>query len=375
MTEPNIDSDPRPPDPPSSEQVLDFAGLVGDVYAVQDVTALAQPPGAVRLRGEFLVPSDQAYETLAPRFQGRGYTLLFRQEEGRPVLILTPGLPAVGGGRPWLNLLLLVATILSTLYVGAAMTATSMEDIWHNPLMGWPFAASLMAILGVHELSHYFVARHFGVSVSLPYFIPVPLPPFGTMGAFISMRTPPPNRQASLLVGAAGPIGGLLVAIPVLILGLKLSYVSPLPVGEPYWMEGNSILYALMKVLIFGRLLPAGGVDVFLHPAAFAGWAGLLVTGLNLIPAGQLDGGHIVASLLGDQARILTYVLTGGLLLMGFIWQGWFLWALLIFMFGRRRAIPLDDVTPLGMPGKLLVAAMVLLFVLVFTPIPLEIFG
>jgi membrane-associated protease RseP (regulator of RpoE activity) len=140
-------------------------------------------------------------------------------------------------------------------------------------------------------------------------------------------------------------------------------------------MEGNSILYALIKVLLFGRFLPSGGWDVFLHPVAFAGWAGLLVTGLNLIPAGQLDGGHIVAAALGDRARTLTMALTGALALMGLLWQGWFLWALLVFFFGRRRAVPLDDVTPLKPWEKGLAAAMMVLFVLVFTPIPLEVFA
>ncbi|MGQ9585904.1 MAG: site-2 protease family protein [Anaerolineae bacterium] len=363
------------PGPVASERLEDLLDLVGDVFALRDVTALAQPPGGVRLRGEFLVPSDKAYRTLAPRFGVRGYTVLFRQEGERPTLILVPGLPSAGKDRHWLNLLLLVVTLLSTLWVGATLTATSMEEIRQNPLIGWPFALSLMAILGAHELSHYFMSRRFGVSVTLPYFIPMPFGPFGTMGAFINMRTPPPNRRAALLIGSAGPLGGLVVAIPVLILGLKLSTVAPLPAGEPYWMEGNSLLYAVIKALIFGQFLPANGLDVLLHPVAFAGWAGLLVTGLNLIPAGQLDGGHIVASLLGDRARTLTFVLVGGLILLGFVWQGWYLWAFLVYLFGRRRAIPLDDVTRLGATGGVLAGAMILLFLLLFTPIPLEFFA
>lgn len=353
----------------------ELAREAGDVFAVVDVTALPQPPGALRLRGHFLVPTDRAYQALAPRLRARGYTVLFRWERKEPVILVVPGVLASGQSRPWLNLLLLVATILSTLWVGATMTATSEAEIVRNPLIGWPFALSLMAILGAHELSHYFVSRRLGVSVSLPYFIPLPVGPFGTMGAFINMRTPPPNRRAALLIGMAGPLGGLVVALPVLLLGLSLSTVEPLPVGQPFMMEGNSLLYALIKVLMFGRFLPSGGWDVFLHPVAFAGWAGFLVTGLNLIPAGQLDGGHIVASVLGDQARTLTLVLTGGLVLMGLLWQGWFLWALLVFLFGRRRAIPLDDVTPLRAWEKGVALAMMVLFVLVFTPIPLEVFA
>ena len=219
------------------------------------------------------------------------------------------------------------------------------------------------------------VIRSMPGSFSAVTFIPMPAGPFGKMGAFINMRTPPPNRRAALLVGAAGPIGGLLVAIPVLILGLRLSTVMPLPTSEPYMMEGNSILYALLKLFVFGRFLPSGGVDVMLHSVAFAGWAGLLVTGLNLIPAGQLDGGHVLASLLGDRAKVFTYLISGGLLLMGIIWEGWFLWALLVFMFGRRRAVPLDDVSGLRPRETLLAGAVLILFILVFTPTPLEFVG
>jgi membrane-associated protease RseP (regulator of RpoE activity) len=131
------------------------------------------------------------------------------------------------------------------------------------------------------------------------------------------------------------------------------------------------LLYLFLKAVVFGRVLPAEGMDVFLHPVAFAGWAGLFVTALNLVPAGQLDGGHIVGAVLGDRSVMLNYVLIGAMLLLGFLlWEGWFLWAVLLYAFSRRRAAPMDDVTPLTPRERAIALAMMVLFVLVFMPTP-----
>ena len=161
------------------------------------------------------------------------------------------------------------------------------------------FGATLMGILLCHELGHYVIARRRGVDVSLPYFIPVPpVITLGTLGAVIRMRRPIADRNTLFDVGAAGPVAGLVVAIPLLVVGLTL---SKLGVTKPDDMiEGNSILYALLKYAVFGRWLPADGVDVDLHPMAFAGWVGLLITMINLMPIGQLDGGHVARAALGD---------------------------------------------------------------------------
>ena len=140
-------------------------------------------------------------------------------------------------------------------------------------------------------------------------------------------------------------------------------------------MEGNSILYASLKFLVFGRFLPSGGEDVLLHPVALAGWAGLLVTSLNLIPAGQLDGGHIATALLGPKARYLTWAIVGIVLLLGIWWRGWLLWAVLIFVFSRVQAAPLDDISPLT-PSQVAFAVLLLvLFALLFAPLPLQVVG
>lgn len=164
---------------------------------------------------------------------------------------------------------------------------------------GPAFAATLMGILLCHELGHYVVSRRHRIDVSLPYFIPLPpVISVGTLGAVIRMRKPIEDRNALFDVGAAGPIAGLVVAIPLLVVGLMRSHVEPIQPGD--MLEGNSIVYALLKYAVFGRWLPSGGVDVRLHPMADAGWFGLLLTVINLMPIGQLDGGHIARAALGQ---------------------------------------------------------------------------
>ncbi|HEU4614171.1 MAG TPA: site-2 protease family protein, partial [Kofleriaceae bacterium] len=179
---------------------------------------------------------------------------------------------------------------------GGLFLACCVTTTW---LGGAAFGATLMGILTCHELGHYMVGRRHGVEVSMPYFIPLPpVATLGTMGAVIRMNKPIEDRRKLFDVGAAGPIAGLVVAIPLLVIGLYLSDLGPLKPGDS--LEGNSILYALLKYAVFGRWLPGDGVDVQLHPMALAGWVGLLVTMINLMPIGQLDGGHIAKSTLGD---------------------------------------------------------------------------
>jgi membrane-associated protease RseP (regulator of RpoE activity) len=245
-------------------------------------------------------------------------------------------------------------------------------DLW----LGLPYCLSLMTILGAHELGHYFAARYHKVPVSLPYFIPLPLPPIGTMGAFIRLKAPVTSKRALLDVGAAGPLAGLVFAIPILIYGLSISPIQPLP--ESYSLEGNSILYALAKFAVKGQLLPNGTEDVFLSQVAWAGWVGLLVTGLNLIPVGQLDGGHIAYALFGERARLLYWPVLVTLLVLALftlITSGivtWLVWAVLIFFLGRVYAEPLDDVTPLDRRRRILAIISLVAFFLVFVPIPLR---
>ena len=262
---------------------------------------------------------------------------------------------------------------------------------------GIAFGATLMGILMCHELGHYVVARRWGVDVSLPYFIP--LPPYlslGTLGAVIRMRTPIHDRRALFDVGAAGPVAGLIVAIPLLVIGLSLSEVGP-PQPNSY-IEGNSILYALLKYAVHGRWLPGGGVDVNLHPMALAAWVGLLVTMINLMPIGQLDGGHVARAALGDSHEkwsgrlhialpIIGFTVVGVMIAMarhaGRDWSDslsyasngglpWLIWTLLLGWMRRSAGMyhpPVGDV-PLDPLRKKLAVGMLILFLLIATPVP-----
>jgi len=355
--------------------------------------------------------SLKAYDQLVEWLKPYNLTALFREEDGKHLIFIIPPLPTAKTSNPKVNLVLFILTLISVMLSGALFGMT--ENLPTNGLQaalqvaqtGWPFAVALLAILGAHEFGHYFAGRYHGVNVTLPYFIPFPFSPIGTMGAFIQMKGLPKNKRELLDIGIAGPLAGLIVAVPVLMIGLSLSHVeaipSILPAGQVMQLEGNSLIYLFLKWLRFGQLLPQpvdygnvapwlywvkyfftgqplplGGLDVTIHPVAWAGWTGLLVTALNLIPAGQLDGGHIFSLLFGRKVarRIYPFLIaiTAGL---GFLWSGWWLWAALIFFFGRTFAEPLDDITQLDPPRKWLAALMLIIFLLVFTPVPLVVIG
>lgn len=362
--------------PPST--YIEVEGLrrdIADLFYVFDTTLDYPEPDFVRFRGKFLVDTADCYDDLRVRFEGHGYTPLIREEDGRLALIGLPGVFEPTEPARWVNLVLLIATILSTLLVGSLYGAETTDQIWQI-WRGWPFALSIMLILGTHEMGHYTAARYHKVPVTLPYFIPMPLSAIGTLGAFIRLQAPVKNRRALLDVGAAGPLAGFLVAIPILVYGLITSITAPISAGA--MIEGNSLLYALTKLAIFGQILPTNGIDVQLNQVAWAGWVGLLVTGINLIPLGQLDGGHIAYTLLGDRARMLFWpvialllLITGYSYLVGTPAYTWLLWVGLLIFMGRTYAQPLDDVTPLDPRRKVVAIISLVLFFLVFVPLPL----
>lgn len=355
--------------------------LLRGVYAIEDITFESTSHEvlrgrSIRVRGRFLIDTARAYARLAPQCRARGYTLMFRREGDEAFIRIVEGVIRPSPNNVWVPLVLAVATIVSVLFSYVVFWETpdlTWTSIRNSLGKGWAFTLSLLAIIVAHELGHYFVARHFGVAVTLPHLIPFPLSPFGTMGAVIREKDIPRDRSVKMLIGAAGPIAGLAVGIPVVLIGLRLSEVMPLPVTGAYSMEGNSLLYAALKFVTFGRLLPSQGEDVFLHPVALAGWAGLLVTFLNLMPAGQLDGGHVAYALFGPRARYLTWGIIVLALALAFLWPGWFLWAILVFVLARASVPPLDDVTPLTLEQKIIAVLLLVTFVLTFTPVPLRI--
>lgn len=325
----------------------------------------------VSFAGHLLISADEAYSTLSERFRPLGYIPLLRRAGPLDVVLAVPGEMPSLTTRYAIAIALFAATFLSVLFTGAMNEQQPGQSF--DLLVGLPFAVSLLAILGAHEMGHFLMARHLRVAASPPFFIPMPLTLFGTMGAVMQMKAPPRNRRQLLAIAVAGPLAGLVVALPVLVVGLLLSKVQAVPVGGPIFQEGNSILYAGIKFLLFGRFLPANGIDVFLHPLALAGWAGLLVTALNLMPAGQLDGGHVAYVLLGERARNLTWIIIAALLGLSFLWQGWLLWAALVFLFGRAHAVPLDDITPIGPRERAIAILMAVIFVAIFMPVPMNI--
>lgn len=351
----------------------ELESAVQEVLDIYKVSYDPPAPASVAFTGRLRVDSETAYARLDKAFAAQDYhTLLTTDDQNQHVVLAIKGRIRPRPRPWWPNALLLVLTFFSLLYVGALQQASidgqTEVALWE----GLPYALSLLLILGAHELGHFFAARHHKVNVTLPYFIPMPLFFFGTLGAFIQLREPMRNRKMLFDIGAAGPLAGLVIAIPVLLLGLATSPVEPFPT-ETYIIEGDSLLYAAAKTLIYGRYLPSGGEDVFINQLAKAGWTGLFITGLNLIPLGQLDGGHVIFTLLGRRAQRLYLPLIILFLMLSVFNTSWLLWTMLLFFLGRIYATPMDTVTPLDSRRRVLGWATLAIFVLVFVPNPLNI--
>jgi membrane-associated protease RseP (regulator of RpoE activity) len=278
---------------------------------------------------------------------------------------------AVQPGRkfPLLHLVLFLGTLLTTTMAGAFQQGA---DPFTHPAalaQGLPFALTLMAILFSHEMGHYLFAQAHGVRASLPYFIPG-LPFFvGTFGAFIRLKSLPADRNALFDVGAAGPWAGVIVAVPAVVIGLALSEVRPLSPLDGGLVLGDSFLFSVLTRLALG--VSADDVSVILHPVALAGWFGLFVTFLNLLPVGQLDGGHVVYSLSGGAHRWVSRAAVATIFLLGFQgWQGWFVWVALLFMLGLDHPPIHDAFSPLDRRRTFYAWCTVGLFVLTFMPVP-----
>jgi len=344
--------------------------LVG-VFAIENWQIV---DGIVRFHGRLLIEPEAAMTILSQRVEPYGYIPMIRSPE--EIALVRQRARSAGSSATWkgwpLNLLLFLATLLTTLFVGALMEGAQPLSDPLSLIQGVPFSASLMLILGFHELGHYLTARAYGVQVSLPYFIPLPLPPMGTMGAIIRMRSPIPNRKVLFDIGVAGPLLGLVFAVPVLIVGLLLSPVQS-PSG-PVLQEGNSLAYLFLKWLVKGQIPP--GFDVILHPMALAGWLGLFVTALNLMPLSQLDGGHIAYAMLGRGHRKIVWLFLAalGILFVVTRWQGWLVWVALAIGLGLRHPPPLDDLTLLDPPRRVLAVLALFLLVVLITPIPFTVY-
>jgi membrane-associated protease RseP (regulator of RpoE activity) len=341
----------------------------------------------VVFRGDLRVAHERAVDVLLERFAPLGYTPVLRADGAGVVVQAWPALGLAERPQQTKALILFGLTVVSTFLAGWFFSGSETFDRYRGlQFPGWvvsgtPFAVTLLAILGVHELGHYFTARHYGASVSLPYFIPLPpiyvpvlavvIPTFGTLGAVIRMRSLARDRNVLFDIAAAGPLAGLLVAIPALILGLTWSHVVPTTGDHGFGGFGHSLFTRMFVYLRFG---PTPGMDVMTHPMADAAWVGCFVTALNLFPVGQLDGGRIAYALSGRTHRTFGITAWVVMLAMGALTGSgnWFVWAaLLFFVVGFDHSPTLDDLTPLTPARRLLGVACLILLVLLIPPIPL----
>jgi len=273
-----------------------------------------------------------------------------------------------------LHLFLFILTLFSTLIAGAMQTGTDILKEPEKIYKGLPFALTLMTILLGHEFSHYFAARRHNTKATLPYFIPAP--PFisiiGTFGAFIKMKSPIITRKALIDIGASGPIVGFIISVIVSIVGLSLSKVVAIRETEGALRLGDSLLFSFLSNISLNY--QTGSQDILLHPVAFAGWIGLFVTSLNLIPVGQLDGGHIAYALLGEKHVYLSKILVLVMVPLGLLlWPGWAIWAVLLLILGLRHPPVLYREASLDPKRRFIGWIALVIFVLTFIPVPFKI--
>ena len=322
---------------------------------------------------------EKNFDLLRKSLSEKGYIPMLRYEKGEHIIYVM-NKPIRKEKSVLINITLLIATVITTVLTGSILymghfdiwTITNVINVFNIKNLfygGMLFAFPLMSILFVHEMGHYFTSKKHGIKTSLPFFMPIPpiLPSFniGTFGALISSSDPMPNKKALFDVGISGPIAGFLVAIPVTILGIMFSI--PAPLSEPVSGEimlGGSILFSFLSSTILN--IPAG-TPIDLSLTAFAGWVGLLITSINLLPAGQLDGGHIFRAVLGRKQKY-----AGWIAIFILIFTGWTFFAIIIvFMMGMMHPPPLNDDTDIDLRRKLLFFVALIILVICFIPVPI----
>ncbi len=346
--------------------VLPSSAAGGEVGRLRALVAKYFPVYETRVTTNSLVlavqvdPASMAekFDELRRELWPMNYVPMLRQQPGETVVEVLRR-PQRTTWRPYTNVVMLVITAFTCLFAGAFLwvayvggTALNSSSLLWG---GLTFALPLMAILGFHELAHFLVARYHHVEASLPFFVPMP-PPFvifGTFGAFISLREPIPDRRTLLDIGASGPIAGFLIAIPITAFGLFLTQHNPivLPLTNcgpvffsiPY---GNLVIGSSALFYALSLFFPASLVGN-MNPLAIAGWVGLLVTAINLLPAGQLDGGHVFRALFGPRAVYVSWAAVVALFILGVFYPGWWIFGFLVLILGARHPPPLNDITPL----------------------------
>lgn len=356
--------------PDVTAYVEEIRALVARHFSVYEVTVNYD---AVRL----MVRTDEStlggkFEDLRKELKQR-HLIPFINYSGGEHSITVVRSPPPRKGNLWINRALLAITFITTTLAGTLLWADysgasdwlTAGNVAYGALF---FALPLMSILGVHELSHYIASKRHGVDASLPYFIPS-IPPFGTFGAFISMREPMPNRKALVDIGIAGPLGGLAVTIPVALIGLYLTGQGH-PVSGAVGDGGVMAIFIQPLYQMLAMFVPLKE-NMALHPTAFAAWVGFLVTAINLLPIGQLDGGHVARGVLGDRAKYVGYATFLFLAIMTLFYDGWFLFAMLVFLLGLKHPAPLNDVTRIDKRSIVLGVAGLVVLAMTFVPQPI----
>jgi membrane-associated protease RseP (regulator of RpoE activity) len=359
------------------------------VYFLQNIE---YRPQAVICRGQLRMDAAEAYERIKENIQEKfsdRFILIFQEGfNGKPFFVLVPNPQLAKNNphaqekltRPGLALIMLFTTLLTTTFVGMQVAGSKIEQLQSQPTIffkGLPYALALMTILGLHELGHYFTSRRYKIRSTLPYFIPMPLF-LGTFGAFIQIRSPIPNRKALFDVGIAGPFTGFVATLPLLIWGLAHSEIvsNTTQLGLLSGQSLNalnpqySILVALIAKMVLGAKLTANSV-ISLHPVAVAGVFGLIITALNLMPVGQLDGGHIIHAMFGQRnALVIAQIARLLLLLVSLIQPEFFLWAIIVLFIPLIDEPALNDVTELDSKRDFWGLAAMALLVLIILPLP-----
>lgn len=322
----------------------ELAGKISQFFSIYDIQ---HENGNIFFFG---IPKEDIriiYQKLWQVFTEKGYDFSIKYELGEHIIIASPFKQA--GEKRWINVVLALATVITTMVMGSFLFGADPVSNPSHVLKGIPFTIAIMTVLGSHEAGHYLVARKHGMNTSLPYFIPFPSI-IGTMGAIIKHRGPIPNRKALFDVGVSGPLIGLFVSIVVTIIGLLLPPVAQTTAGFQIQLGIPPLFDFITRFIHVDEAAP-------LHPVAFAGWVGMLVTALNLIPAGQLDGGHVLRAMLGEKARHVSTIMPFLLISLGFYltyFQNrdgflWVMWGLFLSFFAAAgHPKPLDDEVPLG---------------------------
>lgn len=361
----------------AAAEIERIKGVVSRYFSVYETNVGPQSVGFhCRVDTELL---DENFSRLRQELEGLGYIPVITYRGGEHIVVVSR-LPKVKTRGIWINVVLLILTIFTTIFAGIILwvgyqgeSIGKLSDIdSETVLMGAvTFALPLLGVLGIHEMGHYLMARRHGIPASLPFFIPAPpFFPLGTFGAFISLRGPMPNRKTLFDIGIAGPICGFIATIPVLVIGLMLSG------GEGATMpEETGGMWVVMTPLIYdlvGMFLPISG-DYMLHPTAFAAWVGFLVTAINLLPAGSLDGGHIARAALGPNAKYISWAAVLVLFVLSFFYLGWAIFALLILFLGLSHSPPLNDITKIDGLRRVVGIGMIVMLAVSFAPIPISV--